>query len=162
MKKESFHIYLGLGTNQGDKEKNLKRAIELLSLALGKYTLLSSFIETEPWGFESQNSFLNCVVTFTTTLTPFELLEKTEKIERELGRVTKSQNGTYHDRIIDIDILFYGEKIIQTKRLTIPHPLIQERDFVLNPLFEIAPQLIHPIVGKTIAELKEEVNKKQL
>ena len=148
-------IYLGLGTNQGDKEENLKRAIEMLSLALGTYTSLSSFIETEPWGFESQNSFLNCVVAFRTTLPPMELLETTEKIERELGRTAKSNGGVYHDRIIDIDILLYGNEIINTERLTVPHPLMHERDFVLNPLCEIAPQAIHPVIGKSIAEIKE-------
>ena len=148
-------IYLGLGTNQGDKEENLKRAIEMLSLALGTYTSLSSFIETEPWGFESQNSFLNCVVAFRTTLPPMELLETTEKIERELGRTAKSNGGVYHDRIIDIDILLYGNEIINTERLTVPHPLMHERNFVLTPLCEIAPQAIHPVIGKSIAEIKE-------
>ena len=148
-------IYLGLGTNQGDKEENLKRAIASLSLALGTYTSLSSFIETEPWGFESQNSFLNCVVAFRTTLPPMELLETTEKIERELGRTSKSNGGVYHDRIIDIDILLYGNEIINTERLTVPHPLMHERDFVLTPLCEIAPQAIHPVIGKSIAEIKE-------
>ena len=150
-----YNIYLGLGTNQGDKEENLKRAIASLSLALGTYTSLSSFIETEPWGFESQNSFLNCVVAFRTTLPPMELLETTEKIERELGRTAKSNGGVYHDRIIDIDILLYGNEIINTERLTVPHPLMHERDFVLTPLCEIAPQAIHPVIGKSIAEIKE-------
>ena len=148
-------IYLGLGTNQGDREENLKRAIEMLSLALGTYTSLSSFIETEPWGFESQNSFLNCVVAFRTTLPPMELLETTEKIERELGRTAKSNGGVYHDRIIDIDILLYGNETINTERLTVPHPLMHERNFVLTPLCEIAPQAIHPVIGKSIAEIKE-------
>ena len=127
----------------------------MLSLALGTYTSLSSFIETEPWGFESQNSFLNCVVAFRTTLPPMELLGTTEKIERELGRTAKSNGGVYHDRIIDIDILLYGNEIINTERLTVPHPLMHERDFVLTPLCEIAPQAIHPVIGKSIAEIKE-------
>lgn len=161
MKQGEYLIYLGLGTNQGNKEQNLTRAIELLSLALGKYTSLSSFMQTEPWGFESDNSFLNCVVSFTTALRPLELLDITEGIERKLGRAIKSSNGIYHDRIIDIDILLYGDVIINNKRLTIPHPLIQERDFVLTPLCEIAPQLIHPVISRTIAEIKEENDKKQ-
>ena len=127
----------------------------MLSLALGTYTSLSSFIETEPWGFESQNSFLNCVVAFRTTLPPMELLETTEKIERELGRTAKSNGGVYHDRIIDIDILLYGNETINTERLTVPHPLMHERNFVLTPLCEIAPQAIHPVIGKSIAEIKE-------
>ena len=154
-------IYLGLGTNQGDREENLKRAIEMLSLALGTYTSLSSFIETEPWGFESDNSFLNCVVAFKTTLPPTVLLETTENIERELGRTAKSSGGVYHDRTIDIDILLYGNETIETERLTIPHPLMHKRDFVLNPLCEIAPQAIHPVIGKSIAEIKEENDGRQ-
>lgn len=155
-----YNIYLGLGTNQGNKKENLKRAIELLSLALGKYNSLSSFIETEPWGFESQNLFCNCVVEYTTALSPLELLDITESIEKELGRTTKSSNGIYHDRIIDIDILLYDKEIIHNDRLTIPHPLIQERDFVLNPLCEIAPQAIHPVFDKSIAEIKKEFDRK--
>ncbi len=153
-------IYLGLGTNQGNKEENLKRAIELLSLALGKYISLSSFIETEPWGFESKNLFCNCVVEYATSLSPLELLDITESIEKELGRTIKSNNGIYHDRIIDIDILLYGKEIIRNERLTIPHPLMQERDFVLNPLCEIASQVIHPVFGKSIAKIKAEKDKK--
>ena len=161
MNKKKYHICLGLGTNQGNKEENLKRAIELLSLALGKYIALSSFIETEPWGFESKNSFLNCVVIFTASLSPMELLETTENIEKKLGRTTKSSNGVYHDRLIDIDILLYEDKIVSNDRLTIPHPLIQERDFVLTPLCEIAPQRIHPILGKSFAEIKADKEKKR-
>ena len=161
MNKKKYHICLGLGTNQGNKEENLKRAIELLSLALGKYIALSSFIETEPWGFESKNSFLNCVVIFTASLSPMELLETTENIEKKLGRTTKSSNGVYHDRLIDIDILLYEDKIVSNDRLTIPHPLIQERDFVLTSLCEIAPQRIHPILGKSFAEIKADKEKKR-
>ena len=161
MNKKNYHICLGLGTNQGNKEENLKRAIELLSLALGKYIALSSFIETEPWGFESKNSFLNCVVIFTASLSPMELLETTENVEKKLGRTTKSSNGVYHDRLIDIDILLYEDKIVSNDRLTIPHPLIQERDFVLTPLCEIAPQRIHPILGKSFAEIKADKEKKR-
>lgn len=157
---KQYHIYLGLGTNQGNKEENLKRAIELLSLALGNYESLSSFIVTKPWGFESKNLFCNCVVEYMTSLPPLALLDITERIEKELGRVTKSSNGNYHDRIIDIDILLYGKEIIQNERLTIPHPLIQERDFVLNPLSEIAPQVIHPVFDKSIAEIKKEHDRK--
>lgn len=160
MEKE-HDIFLGLGTNQGDKEQNLKRAIEQLSLALGRYTSLSSFIETEPWGFESDNSFLNCTVSFRTAIPPMELLEITESTERKLGRSTKSSGGIYHDRIIDIDILLYGNEIINTERLTIPHPLMHKRDFVLNPLCEISPQTIHPVIGKSIAEIKEENDGRQ-
>ena len=151
-------VYLGLGTNTGYKKDNLTRAIELLSLALGRYTSLSSFLETAPWGFESDNTFLNCVVSFETDLMPQELLVTTEKIERELGRTVKSNGGIYHDRTIDIDILLYGSEIIKTPRLTIPHPLMHQRAFVLEPLAEIAPDLMHPTIGKSIKQLANEQN----
>ena len=151
-------VYLGLGTNIGYKKENLTRAIEALSLALGRYTSLSSFLETAPWGFESDNTFLNCVVSFETDLIPQELLDTTEKIERELGRTVKSNGGIYHDRTIDIDILLYGSEIIKTPRLTIPHPLMHQRAFVLEPLAEIAPDLMHPTIGKSIKQLANEQN----
>ena len=150
-------VYLGLGTNIGNKKENLTRAIEALSLALGHYTALSSFIDTAPWGFESDNTFLNCAVSFETVLLPEELLGTTERIERELGRTVKSTGGTYHDRVIDIDILLYGNETIDTPRLTIPHPLMHLRDFVLEPLAEIAPEVVHPTTGKSISRLADEV-----
>jgi 2-amino-4-hydroxy-6-hydroxymethyldihydropteridine diphosphokinase len=114
-------------------------------------------METEPWGFESENRFLNCVAAFTTDKDPVELLDTTEEIERRLGRTQKSSDGVYHDRIIDIDILLYGSETISTERLTIPHPLMHKRDFVLEPLTEIAPDVIHPIIGKSINDLLQEL-----
>lgn len=153
-------LYLSLGTNLGNKRENLTRAIETLSLALGKCIAVSQFIETAPWGFESDNSFLNCAVAFDTDLAPLELLDITESIERGLGRTQKSNNGHYRDRIIDIDILLYGDNIIVSDRLTIPHPLMHKRDFVLEPLAEIAPETQHPVLHKSIKQLMEE-NKEQ-
>ena len=153
--------YLGLGTNIGNRKENLTRAIEALSLALGPYTALSAFIETAPWGFESENGFLNCAVAYETELAPEELLNITEGIERGLGRTTKSTGGTYHDRIIDIDILLYGSETVGTARLTIPHPLMHLRDFVLVPLAEIAPDFRHPTIGKSIGELAAELKVQQ-
>ena len=154
-------VYLGLGTNIGNRKENLTRAIEALSLALGPCTAQSSFIETAPWRFDSENAFLNCAVAFETELAPLELLDTTESIERELGRTTKSSGGIYHDRVIDIDILLYGSVVIETPRLTIPHPLMHLRDFVLEPLAEIAPHAIHPTSGKSIDELATELKEQQ-
>lgn len=151
--REKTTVYLGLGTNIGDKPQNLTRAIEILSLALGPCIAKSSFIETEPWGFESTNSFLNCVVAFKTGKSPLLLLDITEEAERKLGRNTKSTGGVYHDRVIDIDILLFGEETVNSERLTIPHPLMHKRDFVIKPLCEIAPDAMHPILRKRIAEI---------
>lgn len=154
-------VYLGLGTNIGNRKENLTRAIEALSLALAPCTAQSSFIETAPWGFDSENAFLNCAVAFETELAPLELLDTTEKVEREMGRTTKSSGGIYHDRVIDIDILLYGCEIVETPRLAIPHPLMHLRDFVLEPLAEIAPHAIHPTSGKSIDELATELKEQQ-
>ena len=155
------NIYLGLGTNTGNRKENLTRAIEELSLALGSCIAQSSFMETEPWGYESKNKFLNCTIAFTTDKSPMELLDATEEIERKLGRTTKSTGGVYHDRVIDIDILLYGNENISTKRLTIPHPLMHKRDFVLVPLAEIAPRVIHPTIGKSIEDLLHELKNEE-
>ena len=151
-------VYLSLGTNIGNKEENLTRAIELLSLALGKCLAVSTYHETTPWGFDSKNSFLNCAAVFNTETTALQLLDITENIERELGRTTKSTNGNYSDRIIDIDILLCDGEVIETPRLTVPHPLMHKRTFVLAPLAEIAPDAIHPTSGKSISELLAECN----
>ncbi len=152
-------VYLGLGTNIGDKENNLRQAIEALSLALGYPVACSHMMESEPWGFESTNSFLNCAIAFDTTMTPMQVLDTTEEIERRLGRTSKSHNGQYSDRVIDIDILLYSNDIINEERLTVPHPHLHKRDFVLTPLKEIAPTLVHPILGRTIEELTTNINK---
>ena len=130
-------VYLSLGSNLGDKEQNLASAISEIARRIGDITAQSAFLETEPWGFDSDNAFLNAAVCVETQLSPYELLHTTQQIERDLGRMQKSEQGVYHDRIIDIDILLYDDLHIQTPELTIPHPLIQQRDFVLIPLKEI-------------------------
>ena len=149
-------VYIGLGTNIGDKQNNLVTATALLAERVGKILALSSIYETEPWGFDSNNTFLNAVLVQETSLTPSELLDVTRLIEIEMGRIEKS-NGSYHDRIIDIDILMYDDKIMQTSRLTLPHPLMHKRLFVMQPLAEVAPDTVHPIFHKTMQELYREI-----
>lgn len=149
-------VYLGLGTNLGNKEANLRTAIYKLQERIGKQVSLSSFYETAPWGFESDHSFLNAAIGLETSLSPIEILHITQEIEKELGRTKKSVNGSYSDRLIDIDILLYDTLVLQTPELTIPHPLMTERDFVMKPLIEIAGNVIHPTREKTLSELYQE------
>ena len=130
-------VYLGLGTNLGDKQKNLNDAIRMLGNQVGEVEKVSSVIETEPEGFKSDNMFLNAVVKVRTALSPFELLDITQDMEKSLGRKEKSSNGIYHDRVIDIDILLYDDINISTPRLVIPHPRMAQREFVMAPLAEI-------------------------
>jgi len=145
-------VYLGLGTNLGEKERNLNDAIISLSQEVGFVIRSSTFYTSKPWGFESDNDFLNAVVLVDTALIPFDVLSKTQEIEKSLGRTAKTING-YSDRLIDIDILLYDNLIIDQPTLKIPHPLIAERDFVIIPLSEIAPDLVHPVFGRKIVEL---------
>lgn len=130
-------VYLSLGSNLGDRKATMRRAIGLLNERAGSVDRQSSFIETEPWGFESTHKFLNMCVRLLTTLSPEQLLLATKQIERELGRTQKSVNGQYHDRPIDIDILMYDDVQIDSNDLTLPHPHMQEREFVMKPLREI-------------------------
>ena len=130
-------VYLGLGTNLGDKVQNLKDAISRISDAVGRILRQSSFIETEPWGFESSNRFLNAVVLCETEKTPREVLLLTQQIERDMGRKQKSVSVGYVDRPIDIDILLYDDQTVDEPDLKIPHPLMHQRDFVMIPLEEI-------------------------
>ncbi|MBC5633453.1 2-amino-4-hydroxy-6-hydroxymethyldihydropteridine diphosphokinase [Parabacteroides hominis] len=146
--------YLGLGTNIGNKRRNMITAAALLAERVGDVLALSGFYETEPWGFESENFFLNAAVKLKTSFSPLELLQITQQIEKELGRAEKS-NGVYHDRIIDIDILLYDDEVLQTPELTLPHPLMLERKFVMDPLAEIAPFVVHPVLKERIIDLKE-------
>ena len=129
--------YLSLGTNLGNKEENLKKAIEKIEERVGHVKAQSAFLPTEPWGFESANPFLNAAVCVETDLTPFGLLKATQTIEREMGRHKKSTDGGYADRCIDIDILLYDDLRVDEPDLQIPHPLMLKRDFVMIPLREI-------------------------
>lgn len=140
MNHEEFHqVYLGLGSNQGNRRQLIRRAIGLIGERIGPVTRQSSLIETEPWGFESPNKFLNGVIRCETSLTPREVLRLTQQIERELGRRQKSLPAVrnYADRPIDIDILLYDDLHVDEPDLKIPHPLMHEREFVMRPLHEI-------------------------
>ena len=131
-------IYLSLGSNLGDKEGNILQAYALIEQRIGHIARKSSLHRTAPWGFKSSNDFLNSVIALETSLTPRELLTETQRIEKEIGRTAKtSADGTYQDRLIDIDILIYNDLIIDEPDLQIPHPLMNQRDFVLNPLKEV-------------------------
>lgn len=130
-------VYLGLGSNLGDRRGNIYRAVELIADSVGTVVRMSSLYDTEPWGFSSDNMFVNAAVCVETRLTPREVLVATQTIERRMGRIEKSVGGQYHDRVIDIDILMYDDLHIDTPDLHIPHPLMHERDFVMCPLNEI-------------------------
>ncbi len=130
-------VYLGLGSNLGDGKANLDRALQLLGTKVGEVKVVSTYIESEPWGFESKHRFTNAVCVVETELQPMDLLDITQAIEREMGRTHKHLPGeSYTDRIIDIDILTYDDLIIYNERLTLPHPLIEQREFVYRPLDE--------------------------
>jgi len=129
-------VYLGLGSNLGDRKTILETAVRQVEERVGPVRKCSSFIETEPWGFESDHTFLNAVVLCETTMTPRKLLQTTQQIERDMGRKRKGTQR-YQDRLIDIDILMYDDLTVDEPDLKIPHPLMQERDFVMIPLNEL-------------------------
>lgn len=147
--------YLLLGTNLGNKEDNLKKAIKLIK-KLGRIKKHSAIYETEPWGFIEERNFFNMALCLETFLSPFELLNEILRIEISIGR--KRQEKQWIAREIDIDIIFYDDRIIHDECLTVPHPQLQKRKFVLVPLNEIAPSFIHPSVGKNISTLLKECN----
>ena len=132
-----YHVYLSLGTNLGNRKRNIREAIEKIEEQIGKVERQSALYETKPWGFSSPNDFINACVYVVTEKAPRQLLEATQLIEREMGRTLKSVDREYHDRIIDIDILMIDDLRIDEPDLKVPHPLMQERDFVMKPLKEI-------------------------
>jgi len=144
-------VYLSLGSNLGDRQYNLGRALDYLSQKL-RLEKVSSIYDTEPVGNTDQPRFLNLVCRVSTGLEPMALLTIAKGIESKLGRLPHTSG---EPRPIDIDILFYGDQVIETPKLVIPHPRLTERAFVLIPLDEIAPDLVHPVTGKTVKELKE-------
>lgn len=130
-------VYLGLGTNIGDKNDNIRQAIKRIEELIGRVDRQSALHVTQPWGFRSDNMFVNAVVRCLTNLSPLDVLRVTQCIEEGMGRTEKSHDNQYHDRIIDIDILLYDDCHIDIPGLVIPHPLMHERDFVMKPLNEI-------------------------
>src|SRR6266446_19865 len=146
-------VYLSLGSNLGDRSANLRAAIERLGKA-GAIRSVSGFYETEPVEFRDQPWFLNCVVALETSDPPEALLQRALAIEQEMGRLRMKEKGP---RSIDIDILLFGDRVVEERGLKIPHPAMHQRRFVLEPLAEIAPEALHPLFKKTIRELLHEL-----
>ena len=146
-------VYIQLGSNIGERESFITKSMHKVEDDIGKIITVSSIFETTAWGNENQNNFLNSVIEIKTPFDAFTILQKSQEIENNLGRKRSDKWG---ERTIDIDILFYNNKIINTKELTVPHPLIEKRKFVLMPLSEIAPNYMHPILKKNISTLLSE------
>jgi len=149
-----MNAFLGIGTNLGDREANIEEALTRIEESLGEILVSSSIYETEPWGFESSERFLNMVVYIRTDLPPPGLLGRILMIEAQMGRVRNEEDKK--SRIIDIDILLYDDKVINDPSLVIPHPRLEKRRFVLISLCEIAPEIVHPVMNKTFRQLLDE------
>lgn len=147
-------IYIGLGSNLGDRSDNLNKAVEALPPRVC-LVAASPVYETDPWGFLEQPSFLNQVLEVETSLKPLNLLVYLKQIERKMGRGVSFRNGP---RLIDLDILLYGDMILDKEGLVIPHPRMHERAFVLKPLADLAPDLCHPVIGKSVKNLLQGVD----
>jgi len=149
-------LFLAFGSNLGDREKNIYGAYDKIEKRIGQIVSKSAFYTTTPVGFSSENLFFNSVCEVATNMDVHEIFETLKKIEMELGRSSKSCGRVYADRPIDIDILMYDDDVIDEPSLTIPHPRFHLRKFVLEPFAEIAPDIIHPILHKTVGELNKE------
>ena len=148
------YAFIGIGSNTGDKEENCREAIDKLGKSCGNIKKISSVHITEPWGLRDQPSFVNMAVNIETAMDPETLLRALKAIESDMGR---KETFKWGPRCIDLDILVYDDVVMDTDALTIPHPMLHQRKFALAPLEEIAPELVHPVKGKTIRELLREV-----
>ncbi|MDD3877068.1 MAG: 2-amino-4-hydroxy-6-hydroxymethyldihydropteridine diphosphokinase [Bacteroidales bacterium] len=142
-----------LGSNIGERTEFIKLAVKMIKQNIGAVELLSHMYETEPWGFECPQWFVNQAISVKTNLSSEQLLNTVHIIEHELGRQRMEGNRSYAPRSIDIDILFYGQEVIETPFLTIPHPEIENRKFALLPLMDIAPNYVHPLSHKTVLDM---------
>ena len=155
--------YLSLGSNKGDRIGFVQQATSLLNASDGISLIrTSAFYESEPWGMDSKNWFVNAVVEIKTTLSPQELLTQCQRIENQLGRKRLDDTKEYQDRTIDIDILFYNKEIVNDENLTIPHKFLHLRAFTLVPLLELIPNFEHPLLRKTIAQLHDDLENPEM
>lgn len=153
-------VFLSFGSNLGDRRKNIEEAYRKIEMRIGKLISKSAFHITLPEGFESEYRFVNSVCSVLTPIEPRDVLLETQRIERELGRTEKSSGSGYADRIIDIDVLMYDDCIVESPDFILPHPRFHTRDFVLAPFAEIAPEVIHPVLKKSIGALKSDLDAK--
>jgi deoxyguanosine kinase len=149
-------IYLSLGSNLGNRVKHLEDAYGHLLEQVGAPGRMSRIYESEPWGFSSDHRFCNCCISVFTTLEPLQVLETVLRIEKEMGRQRNTpgiRREGYADRTIDIDLLLFGNLQVHHPRLVLPHPALADRRFVLLPLYDIAPQIVHPVLGMTVEQM---------
>lgn len=147
-------VSINIGTNLGDRKGNLRRAVAAVERLSGKPPRISDIYESESWGYRSDNPFYNIAVEFESDLSGEELLRAFQQIEREIGSAShRDESGGYADRLLDIDIIYLGEEIVKTDKLQVPHPHMEEREFVLAPLAELSPRWRHPRLGQTVEEM---------
>lgn len=151
--KEKHEVVIGLGSNIGDRKQNLELAIAEMEKVFECTAKCSRFYQSEAWGFDTNDLFLNCCIIITTHFSPKEVLNETQSIELKLGRVKKSKNNVYESRVIDLDILYFGNLILETETLIIPHPLIYDRAFVVRPLADVRPLYIDPVKRVSILDI---------